>query len=140
VCACKRDLRRWTRSRTYENEELNCDPSKVSQSTYKCTFTLPKFITERFSHVLAKEQLSLEIEGVPEATAQMVLNALLPFIQSNPDYNRRTGGREFPKWISRFCTDAQQHHKYRDCFRSKSRKRRRSRRQMLRKSLPLSLC
>jgi hypothetical protein len=60
---------------------------------------------ERLSHVLAKEQLSLQIEGVPEATAQatvqMVLDKLMLALQSSPCYNCRTGGRKFPNQSTR---------------------------------------
>jgi hypothetical protein len=118
----------------HEKRKLSCDRSKVSQFMYKCTrfrhirptarphsnnthgctrtrtrithiAAAKKTPVERFSHVLAKEQLSLEIEGVPEATAQMVLNALLPFIQSSPGYNRRTGGRKFLATVMGYRTD-----------------------------------
>jgi hypothetical protein len=90
-----------------------------------------KTFAERFSHVLAKEQLSLEIEGVPEATAQIVLDKLLNLMQSNPGYNLRTGGRKLPKLAKRQRTDEQQH---RSCWvfsRSKIRELHQSQRQNL---------
>jgi hypothetical protein len=89
----------------YGKRKLNCDRSKVSQYA-KCDIIIPnKNFAERFSHVLAKEQLSLEIEGVPEATAQMVLDKLLNLMQSNPGYNLRTGGRRFCKPTKEQRTD-----------------------------------
>jgi hypothetical protein len=96
----------------YGKRKLSCDRSKVSQYV-KCDITIPnKNFAERFSHVLAKEQLSLEIEGIPEATAQMVLDKLLNLMQSNPGYNLRTGGRRFCKPTESQRTDEQQHHNY----------------------------
>jgi hypothetical protein len=105
VFACKRESQRWTENQTNEKRKLNCDRSKVSQHL-KRDITIPnKTFTERFSHVLTKEKLSLEIEGVPEATAQMVLDKLLNLMQSNPGYNLRTGGRKIPKLAKRQRTD-----------------------------------
>ncbi|KAH7080231.1 hypothetical protein BKA63DRAFT_600602 [Paraphoma chrysanthemicola] len=47
---------------------------------------------EQLSHALTKEELSLQIDAVPEATAQLVLTHLLRSLQSVPGYNVRTGG------------------------------------------------
>jgi hypothetical protein len=49
---------------------------------------------ERFRHELSKEELLLAIDSSTEITAQKVCTYLMRHLQSNPEFNVKTGGRK----------------------------------------------
>lgn len=90
MCAFSNELRKWTGRATSVLQEV-CHVKLHNFIGKKC----PTNSIEQYRHELAKEELLLAIDSSTEITAQKVCTYLLRQLQSNPDFNIRTGGRKY---------------------------------------------